>query len=139
MADVDTGIVVSFPALGRQTSNVTQWEIDSSYFVSADGFSFMLCEEDTALLDGLEFHPVDLSVNGAPQVAGRIDKTTRGDNAKLCHCEGRDYIADIVECNVDPLLKVSADDTLEVALRKAMNPCGVTVIIDASESVALDT
>jgi prophage tail gpP-like protein len=139
MADVDTGLTVRFSALGRETTNVTEWEIDSAYLVSTDGFRFRLFEEDQALITNLEFQPVDLIVNGATQLAGRIDQTVRGETAKTIRCEGRDYIAELVECNVDPLVKVAAGDTLETALRNAMSPCGITVIIDASESVALDT
>lgn len=139
MADVDTGLTVRFSALGRETINVTEWEIDSAYLVSTDGFRFKLFEEDQTLLSNLEFQPVELIVNGATQLVGRVDQTVRGETAKTCRCEGRDYIAELVECNIDPLVKIAAGDTLETALKNAMSPCGVTVIIDASESVALET
>ncbi len=134
MAALDTGLVIQFPALGRQTIEAVEWEIDSAYLTSTDGFSFKLQEKDRALLRGLQWQPVDLYVNGTLQLQGRIDITRRGETALTGVYKGRDYIAELVECCVDPSVKGAAGETVGLVLARAMAPCGITGILDDSES-----
>jgi prophage tail gpP-like protein len=128
VAVTDTGLTVHFELLGRQETRFIEWQIDSSYLTSTDGFSFTISPgagADRSLLRDLEIQPVELLVNGASQCFGRVDATSIGDRGSALTCEGRDFIADIVECNVDPYLKFSAGTTVGVALVDAMSPCGI--------------
>lgn len=134
----DSLLTVSLPLLSQQASNVGPlqvgaWEIDSAYLISTDGFQFTLVSEDPNLLRGLELQPVDLSVRGQQQCLGRIDKTRR-ESAKAITCMGRDYISDLVECNVDPLFTPSANSNIQELLRAVASPCGIEVISDLTEA-----
>ncbi len=126
----ESGLTVRFSLLGRDETRFTSWSIDSAYLVSTDGFSFDLFSQNRAELFGLEMQPVELIVGGASQILGRIDATDIGDNGSVVSCEGRDYIADLVECNVDPTVKIGAKSQLDEALRAAMAPCGIDSIVD---------
>jgi prophage tail gpP-like protein len=126
----DTGLKVRFERDGRVTKNVVEWEIESSYLVSTDGFSFTLFEQDRKLTEFLELQPVELIVNGVSQLVGRIDVTERGDSAYRVRCEGRDYIADIVESNIDPFKRVTAGSELGDAILDMVRICGIQTITD---------
>ena len=71
MADLDTGLTVRFESIGRETTSVHEWEIDSQYLVPTDGFSFTLVEQDRSLLRGLDLLPIELLVNGKSQLLGQ--------------------------------------------------------------------
>ena len=130
MAAPDTGLAVRFETTGRITTNVVEWEIDSAYTISTDGFSFTLFEQDRDLLRRLELQPVELIVNGASQCLGRIDTTERGNSAFTLRCEGRDYIADFVESNVDPFKKITPKTQLGDAVLDILRPSGVRTVTD---------
>lgn len=122
-----------FEALGRETSNVESWSIDSSWLISTDGFSFTLLDANPANLRGLECQPVQLLVRDAPQLVGRIDVTERGESALAVSCEGRDYFGDLVECHIDPLVAFTEGMTLQKAVELAASPCGIKLVLgDAS-------
>jgi len=73
------------------------------------------------------------------QVVGRIDDTMRGDDGLAVTCTGRDYIADLVECNVDPTLVIKEKETLGDVILKTCAPIGITKIAPESDAaVALD-
>lgn len=128
MAAQDTPLTVRFEALGRETSNIEQWSIDSSYLVSTDGFSFTYADGKRENLRGLECQPVQLIVRDAPQLVGRIDVTERT-NALAVSCEGRDYMADLVESHIDPLFAPTEGMTLQKAVALAASPCGITLVL----------
>lgn len=132
MAVPDTGLTVRFETTGRTTTSIEpNWEIDSAYTVSTDGFAFTLVEEqDRELLRYLETQPVELIVNGASQCLGRIDITERGDSAFKVRCEGRDYFADFVESNVDPFKKVAQNANLGDTILDILRPSGVRTVTD---------
>ncbi len=132
----DTGLVVKLDLKGRSFAAI-DWEIDSNYLVSTDGWRFTTYETDRSLIRNLELQPVELIVNGNSQVLGRIDTSEIGDNGSAITFSGRDYLADIVECNIDPFVKIAQGMTLGEALTLAMSPCGVdTVISDGDVAMA---
>jgi prophage tail gpP-like protein len=128
----DSPLTVWLPLLGRNVTTVGNWEIDSAYLVATDGFQFELLSEDPTQLQGLELQPVELSVNGAQQCLGRIDKT-RKEHLKSITCWGRDFIADLTECNVDPSFTPSANSNIQELLRAVASPCGIDVIADNTD------
>ena len=133
MADQGLPLTVRFDALGRETQNSQEWSIDSDYLTSTDEFSFTYIDDKPENLRGLECQPVTLIVGGAKQLVGRIDITERGDSAIAITCKGRDYFADLVESNIDPLVQISEGMTLQAALKRALSPCGINLVLgDAS-------
>jgi prophage tail gpP-like protein len=124
----------------RTTTQIESWSIDTSYLVPTDGFDFELFESDdntsafaAGFLAGLDQRPVTLSIDGQPQLIGRIEITEIGRRGSAVTCRGRDYIADLVECNVDPTFKLRDDMTLEQALLGVCEPCGITRIVDDAD------
>ena len=127
-------LTVRFENLGRETDRIVEYSIASRYTQSTDAFDFTLQDSDRANLIGLELEPVELllssgEVSGAQQILGRIDVTEIGDMGKSVICRGRDYLSDLVECHVDPTLKIEKDSTLADAFAMATAPCGITTII----------
>jgi len=126
----ETPLLVRFPGLGRETTSITAWSIDSNYMTSTDGFEFTLYDENIENTRHLELQPVELIVNGQSRLIGRIDHTRRGDDGLAITCMGRDFIGDILECNVDPLLKIKEGDELLNAITTAAGPAGINAVFD---------
>lgn len=115
------------------TTNLEEWSIKSSYLQSTDGFDFTILDENPDNLRNLECQPVSLYVNGNLQLLGRIDQTTRGDKGKAVTCSGRDYLADLVECNIDPTFVVKEGEKLGDMIVRASSPVGISKVGDASD------
>jgi len=134
--EIERGLPLSvkFETLGRETDQIGSWFIDSEFLTSTDTFQFEYIEtEKPELLFDLEAQPVELSVGGIPQLVGRIDETDIGGNGAAVTCDGRDYIADILECNIDPLVTITEKMTLQAAIKLVCSPCGINVVLgDAS-------
>jgi len=130
MQHTDPSLTVRFPLLtGRDTTRVSGYSIKSAYTTSTDSFEFSLFDEDRSKLMRLEMQPVELLINGASQLIGRIDATEIGNDGSAVTFRGRDYIADLVECNIDPSAVVKKGMTLEDALKLIFAPVGITSIV----------
>lgn len=117
----------------RETANIEQWSIESSYLRSSDSFSFTLLDENPENLRDLECRPVQLLINGAQQLLGRIDQTVRGDRGIAVECNGRDYVSDLVECNIDPTFVVKEGETLGSVIVRAASTVGIKKVSDGSD------
>ena len=125
----EPSIDIFFDALGRNTRNVIEYSIDSAYMTSTDAFSFTLYEPDLSLIRNLELQPVSVYINGNLQARGRVEVTEVGHGPGLVlKCEGRDYIADLVECNIDPAVSISENMTLEQVVKIAARPVGIGTV-----------
>jgi prophage tail gpP-like protein len=139
----ESTLVVRLPGLGIETTAVTSWSIESDYLKSTDGFEFELWPFDASGEQigvgkrRLELQPVELILNGSQQLVGRIDRTTVGGNGSMIRCQGRDFMADLVECNVDPTFKVKAGMTLQDVIFAVGGPVGVDAIVGDDEGVSL--
>lgn len=133
--DFDTPLVVYLEGRNnyRELTRIKSWSIDSDYLTSTDAFDFVVVDDDIEVLRDLEAQPVKLTVGGAIQLVGRIDDTSRGDDGLAVACSGRDYIADLVECNIDPTLVVKEKETLGDVILKACAPIGITKIAPESD------
>lgn len=131
----DHKLTVNFELLGvQETTRIGSWSMSSGYLVSTDGFEFtVLPSSNDSTLRDLELQPVELLLNGASQVKGRIDKTTIGNDGSAVTCEGRDYMADLVESNVDPKFIVKESMTLGQAILQAAEPCGILSVLADDE------
>jgi hypothetical protein len=121
----ESKLVVHFTGLGRETSNVKQWSIESSYLQSTDAFSLTLIEPDFELSRNLELQPVELIVDGNLQLVGRIEKSDRGTDGEAVVLMGRDYMSELVENDCDPSLKIKKDSTLGQAVLDAAGTVGI--------------
>lgn len=131
---IDPSLLVRFPLLsGRDTTRISSYSIKSAYTTSTDSFDFSLYDEDRSKLMRLEMQPVELLINGASQLIGRIDATEIGGDGSAVTCRGRDYVADLVECNVDPSAVVKKGMTLEDALKLVFAPVGIKSIVGDDE------
>ena len=120
---------LAFELLGRSTQNVKSYRMDSDYTTSTDGWTVELFEPDIKLIENLELQPVELLIDGNQQLLGRIDATTRGAGAgTTITIKGRDYFSDMVECHIDPSMKVKKDEPLETVIKRAASPVGITEV-----------
>jgi prophage tail gpP-like protein len=129
-AQPESLLEVRFNLLGRTETRFKSWSIDSAYLTSTDGFSFDLYPARREDGQFLELQPCELTVDGASQVLGRIDKTRIGHDGSVVTCEGRDYLSDLVECNCDPNLSFDAKTELADLIHGAASPCGIFEITD---------
>jgi prophage tail gpP-like protein len=130
VADLGIPLTVRFDARSRETQNVTSWMIDSSYLTSTDEFSFQLFSKFPEDLEGLELQPVTLKLGETVQLIGRITGSRVGGNgANVRDFRGLDYISEIVECNVDPLVKITSGMALQAAVKHVCSPCGIEVVL----------
>ncbi len=82
--------------------------------------------------------PVEIRIDGNQQAIGRIDRTEIGDDGTAIMCQCRDYISDMVECNVDPTLKIKEGMTLAQAIIEAAGPVGIVEVLDAEDFALRD-
>ncbi len=136
MPEIEQGLplTVKFERLGRETNRIASWFIDSEFLTSTDAFQFEYVEtEQPELLQGLECQPVTLTVGDSAQLVGRIDETDIGGKGACVTCDGRDYLADILESHVDPLVTITEKMTLQAAVKLLCSPSGINVVLgDAS-------
>lgn len=118
----------------RTTTDLERWSIDTQYLVPTDGFEFELFETDQGIPAALDNRPVTLTLDGKQQLVGRIEITEVGGNGSSVTCRGRDYLADLVECNVDPTFKLRDEMTIGSMLLDVCGPCGITTIIDETDT-----
>lgn len=111
---------------------VTSWNIRSSYLGAVDSFELKLFDSDPKRLRNLGLEPVKISLHGAPQLIGRVDIDENDDDGSMT-VTGRDYIADMTECCVDPTFAVKKGDTLASALLNSCAPIGIDTIFGADE------
>ena len=131
MAKIEDPVAtVNFEDQGVETDRIKSYSISSNYLTATDAFEFVLFDTDREKLRGLELQPIEFKLNGNQQLLGRIDVTEIGDDGSALTCRGRDYIADMVECNVDPTLKIKDGVSLSEAIREAAGPVGITQILD---------
>lgn len=121
-------IVVRFDALGWETQQVQSYSLDSAYMTSTDSFSLSLYDPDITKLQDLELQPVSIFLNGNLHLIGRVEQSEIGRDSGTVTLQGRDYLADMIECNVDPALSVSASATLDKVVQQAALPVGISSV-----------
>lgn len=132
----DNRLTVNFELLGvREVTRIMSWSIDSGYLVSTDGFEFDILPGNRPDLRDLELQPVELLLGNASQLKGRIDRTGIGMSGSMVSCSGRDYMADLVECNVDPAFQVRESMTLADAITLVAQPCGIDTAISDGDAL----
>lgn len=108
---------------------IVNYRIESAFMTSADNFSIDVYDTDPRRLRYLATEPVKLWLYETCQLIGRVDSVQRGHNGRMVTLRGRDYVGDILECNVDPTLAFKEGMTLEKAILLATSPCGITKVV----------
>lgn len=135
MAQLDSAkLVVELDSLagnsqGHALKGIEEYSIDSAYMTSTDAFSFKAYNSNLLYLRGMELSRVTISIDGIPILRGRIDSSEiGGDTGSSVTFQGRDYISDMVECNLDPAVALSEQMTLEQAIKIAAGPVGISEV-----------
>lgn len=105
-----------------------EWSIETDFFSSTDGFSLSYYDSDPSRLQGLELEPIELLLGDAQQLLGRVDSTVNHGDGTI-EINGRDYFADMVECNVDPTFAINKDEALAEAIKGAAAPVGIKAVV----------
>lgn len=135
MAQLDSPkLVVELDSLignsqGHALKGIEEYSIDSAYMTSTDAFSFKAYNSNLLYLRGMELSRVTISIDGIQILRGRIDSSEiGGDTGSSVTFQGRDYISDMVECNLDPAVALSEQMTLEQAIKIAAGPVGISEV-----------
>lgn len=118
---------------------VGEYRYQQDFLAATDSFSFRYYSENHDDMPWFEMQPVMLQIDGRPQLVGRIDATDTGDQGSSVHCEGRDYISDLMEPSVDPKVIFTDGMTLRQALSLLLAPCGITAIEDQGKVISSRT
>jgi hypothetical protein len=92
---------------------VIDWSLDTDFLTATDAWSITLVD-DRPLPRWYELQQVEIYIEGKRHLIGRCDRTERGAEGSIIKIEGRDYLADMTECNIDPSLTFRAGISLEV-------------------------
>jgi prophage tail gpP-like protein len=109
----------------RQPRVVTEYSLESDYLVSTDRWEATVYDTDPERLKWLALQPVKLLIHENLQLFGRVEHVTRGRNGNEVTISGRDHISAIVECNIDPTVRVTEDMTLATVVVLVAGPCGI--------------
>lgn len=133
MADADS-IDIVLTDEGRSLSQfVKSYTLESDYTVATDGWTVDLFSPNPGDLLNLELQPIEILINGASQVVGRVEVTDAGGDGTSITIAGRDYIADLVECHIDPSFKTNPGETLDSVLLRACGPAGINGVVDDAD------
>lgn len=125
----ETHLEVRLDLQSRLIDECTEWEIDSDFLSTTDTFSFTCySSEDRAKISGLELQPVTLYLRGDEQLIGRIDSSRVGDNGTAITYKGRDYLADMVTCSVDPTVTIKEGTDLAGAITQVASTVGIDTV-----------
>lgn len=135
MADiVDPTVVLTLQSWKHNYSRFKSYSFDSSYLTPTDGWEVTMYEPLPSEFWFVELHPVEILMNGHQQVLGRVDVSEIGRDGAAITLRGRDYLADLTECNVDPALKITEGMTVEAAIKLAAGPVGITEVENDDDS-----
>jgi len=126
---------VTYPLLGLTHSGgkhelgIKSYSLKSNFMTATDSWSYELLEPYPDDMRDLVLQPVEITVNGHSQVLGRVDSSEFGGKGSAAKLSGRDFIADLTECHVDPAIKLKENMSLDSAILLACGPVGVTGVV----------
>lgn len=136
-------VVLQMVASGAKLNKWKEYAFSQSFLKPTSSFHFVVSVDEisqsnrAALIPGAE---VRLTVNGAIQGSGRIDRVTfsadRSAGSEI-HIEGRDKLAQAVDSGIDPRHKFTAQMNLQQLLAEVFGPFGFTadqILIDNEDN-----
>lgn len=140
MADSDEGrLLVEFEDTGETIDNATEFSIQSNFMVDCDAWSLTVASENNPASLRRKFQvgrPIKLYLGDRLQLIGRIGTTqgSRGGSGALT-VSGRDYLADLVDPDIDPTVRITAKMSLADALIEGLRVFGITEVESSLEAV----
>ena len=132
-SEVDT-VTLSLPAYQKEITTWESYSLNKRFLTPTDAWTFVVDTADaslaTILVPGAE---VQLSVNGAPQCTGYIDKRRieASESGTRITISGRDILGPVVDATVDPAFAFAASTTLVTFLAALLAPFGITTIYNS--------
>lgn len=128
----EDALTVEIEGVGVTTDKIISYKINTQYTTLTDAWEFVVFSEEDPR--GLRrrwrpLQPVKLYIAGRQQLVGRIDGTEGiGDSGSMLRVFGRDYLADIVDANVDPSFQIKKGQDLGAFLLELLKPWGITTV-----------
>jgi hypothetical protein len=132
VANIHSQLEVRFPRLNYSLygqgieGRVESCSITSDFLTACDGFTVTYNDIDPNFWP--EAQPLEIYLDGALQLIGRAEDVHRGGGKTTATITGRDYLADLTQCDVDASFVAKTGMTLEQVLLNVMAPCGITSI-----------
>lgn len=132
-------VVIELPQIGARIDRWKSYTVDSNFLTPSDGWSFTLGDDLVSddLLKRLDVGlRVNMTVNGARQLAGYIDDiTVRGtrEGGTEVELHGRDLLAPVVDGCLDPAIHFTPGMTLGDVLERIFTGYGFTTVVDDNE------
>lgn len=122
---------IDWEGLNFQSKGCLQWQVSSAFLGVSDSWQADIhVPADSNLFPGFFLGcQVTLRLDNATLLQGRCEWVETGTSPELYRVGGRDYMADLLECDTDPALIVTEADTLQSAILKACGPAGITSLI----------
>lgn len=135
----ESTLEIRLPALNTSITNIKDWSITSNFTVPTDEWHATIYDSRRERMRALALQPVELLVNGVPQLIGRVDvREVTGSDGLATIISGRDFIADLTECSVDPTAVIKEGVTILDAFAQVAGPCGIDAIIDDGDVAMRD-
>lgn len=114
-----------------KVAGVMQWRADSQFLTSTDGWSAEVVVPEEYGLRPSDFYmqPCSLLLDSATLLLGRCERVECGQSPSVLRLSGRDYLAELVQCDLDPAAIIKEGDTLKTAILSACGPIGITSVI----------
>lgn len=122
---------IEIESSGEVWDKVTEYSISESFFTPADGWEATVYSEDPIALRR-KFQPrtnVKLYLGDRLQLIGQIDTTEgAGGGSAALKLTGRDYMARLIDPNIDKAVRITNAMNLETALLEGLRVFGITTI-----------
>ena len=126
----DKGIAIHL-ANGEVLRQVKSFSMRANFKDGPEEFEATLYYSNPERLRFLEMMPCTITIDGQPQLSGRIEQSRRGGDGTAVWIAGRDYLGDLQACHVDPSLVINKGDTLATAVLRAAGPAGIHTVFSS--------
>ena len=121
------GLVIT-NADGRTLDQIKSWSLRAEYSEGPDEFTATIYHHDISQLRLLELQAVDITLEGTPQLSGRIERTITGGDGTTVQVYGRDFRGDMDACHVDPTFRVTKSESLAAVILRVSSVVGITEV-----------
>lgn len=140
MAEKDEArLVVQFDDTGETDDTAIEFKIQSAFMIPADAWSATFATEGDPAALRRKFvvgRPVSLFIGDRLQLIGRIGTTSGTESGSgALRVSGRDYMADLLDPDVDRSVRINGGMTLADALLEGLGVFGITEIETDLEAV----
>lgn len=125
-------VEINFERLGITYTDVPRVRIDQDYLTPVDGFEFDLVDEDPKKLRGLVCEPCTITINGALQMIGSVERRRVGHNGATNTFMGRDYRALLANSQLQAD-SAKKGETVHDLVKRICAPWGITQIFSDTE------